>query len=141
MHGEIVPEHEFAACYLNAFDQHRVLPWLELEIVTNAQGRHDHAQFLSKLATHRFDALQQFALALAIHQGDETIPHLEFEEVDGRQIVHGVRGWLWRRRLLRLLAGSVACCSHTRPTEVIGRSPTQHGQRQQREAGEPWYPT
>src|SRR5215510_3920882 len=141
MHGEIVPEHEFAARYLDAFDQHRVLPWLELEIVTNAQGRYDHAQFLSNLATHRFDALQQFAIALAIHQGDEPIPHLEFEEVDGCQIVHGVSGWLWRCRLLRLLAGSSGVCSQTCPTEAIGRSPTQHGQRQQGEAGESWYPT
>src|SRR5262249_37864819 len=135
------PEHEFAARHLNAFDQHRVLPWLQLEIVTNAQGRHDHAQFLSHLTTHRFDAFQQFAIALAIHQGDEAVPHLEFEEVDGRQIVHGVSDWLWRWRLLRLLAGKAVVCSQTRPTEVIGRSPAQHGQRQQGETREPWYPT
>src|SRR5262245_16295703 len=141
MHREIVPEHELATRYLNAFDQHGVFPWLELEIVTNAQGWHNDAQFLSNLATHRFDALQQFAITLAIHQGNETISHLEFEEVDGRQIVHGVRGWLWQRRLLRFLAGSVACRSRTRTTEVIGRSPTQHGQRQQGEAREPWDPT
>src|SRR5262249_888651 len=133
MHSEIVPEHELATRHLNAFDQHRVFPWLELEIVTNAQWWHDDPQFLSNLATYRFDAFQQFAISFAVHQGDETIPHLEFEEVYGCQIVHGIRGWLWQRRLLRLLAGSVVCYSHTRPTEVIGRSPTQHGQRQQGE--------
>ena len=68
-------------------------------------------------------------------------PTSEFEEVDGRQIVHGVQ-WL-------ALASSICCASwlaasacygQTRPTEVIGPGPAQYGQRQQREAGEPWYP-
>ena len=66
-------------------------------------------------------------------------PTLEFEKVDGRQIVHRVSSWLWQCCLLRLLAGSVALYCHTCPTEVIGRSPTQRRQRQQGEAREPWY--
>src|SRR2546426_5348076 len=140
MHGQVVPEHQLASHHLNAFDQNRVLPWLQLEIVAQTQGWHDHAELLGNLATHGFDTLKQFAITLAIYQGDEAIPHLKFEEVDGRQIVHGVRGWLWRGNLLRLLGGRLCIYGWTRPTKVIGPGTAQHGQCQQREAGESWYP-
>src|SRR3989339_501412 len=59
VHGKIRPAHEFALAHLDVLDLYTVFVWFQLDIVADADGRHNDAQFSGALPPDHGDSFEQ----------------------------------------------------------------------------------
>ena len=77
----------------------------EPDVVANAHGGHEHAEFECRLLAQQSDALEQVAALRLIHERDERVADLELDGIDLQQVLHRARGRRNRRCLLHFGGG------------------------------------
>ena len=88
IHSQVRPAHKFAFANDRGAYLDPVLVGLELDIVTNADGRDNDSQLGSKLAANHGDSVEQVTALAHVHKRDQAVTYFELHGVDMQVIFH-----------------------------------------------------
>ena len=142
IHREVMVEHELTLGDLDALELDDIGVWFDLDVVADADGRHDKAELERALATDHHDAVKQIAALPRIDERDKAVTDLKLHRIDlqerddvlrrGRLLFLLLLDGFFRLRLLR----------RRRRRALLQRAADEEAQNSQdgeRDAGQAWH--
>src|SRR5574337_378360 len=136
IHGQEVSHHHLGLGDLDTLDRDAVAVGPEREVVPDPDGRDDEPHIEGELPSDQFDPLKKIAALARIHQRNQTVSHLQRQQVQRQKRLH-LFGTGGRRRDLLLPARSPAC-RWSRLDPGIGHRSDQRGHHKEGQERHAW---